>query len=84
MTKVPEQVTMEGNTDQTVNLRRIADSVAMLYNVDIETMMAFMPFVKAEALIKGMPWPSRMDAWLASGGKSYNEVTREESALNIQ
>jgi hypothetical protein len=84
LTEVPAQATMEGDVDQTIRLRNIADSVCLLYDVDIETMMSFMDFVKAEAWRCGLPWPSRIDAWLATGGKSYDEVTREEKTLNLQ
>lgn len=80
--KIPEQVSYEGSTDQTVLLRNLCNSICQQYGVKIETMMAFMDFVKAEAFRVGLPWNPRFDAWLASGGKAYNEVTREPGALN--
>lgn len=80
--RVPQQVSYEGDTDQTVNLRQIADSVATMYSESLENIMPFMDFVKAEALRCGLPWNGRLDAWLASGGKSYNFVTREPDAVN--
>ena len=82
--RIPEQATMEGDKDQTIRLRNLAESVARLYEVSLEDMMQFMDFVKAEALRCSLPWNSRFDAWLASGGKSYDEVTREPEALNKQ
>lgn len=80
--RIPEQVSHEGDVDQTVSLRNLCDSICKLYGVKIETMMAFMDFVKAEAFRVGLPWNPRFDAWLASGGRAYNEVTREPEALN--
>ena len=82
--KVPQQATLEGQTDQTIRLRRIADSVAKLYDIKLEDMMAFMDFVKAEALRCGLFWNDRLSAWIASGGRAYDEVTREPEALNKQ
>lgn len=80
--KVPEQVVLEGDTDRTVPLRNLADSVSLMYSIPVEDIMPIMDFVKAEAIRCGLPWNDRLDAWLATGGKSYNFVTREEGALN--
>jgi len=80
--RIPEQVSHEGNVDQTVSLRNLCDSICKLYGVEIETMMAFMDFVQAEAYRCGLPWNSRFQAWLDSGGKSYDSITREPEALN--
>lgn len=82
--RVPEQAVLEGEVDQTVKLRNIADGVCLQYNEKIEDVMVFMDFCKAEALRIGFHWPQRFDAWLATGGKSYNELTREPEALNRQ
>lgn len=82
--KVPEQATAEGDLDQTIHLKQLMTSVATLYGIDdLNRMMAFMDFAKAEAFRCGMPWSDRFSAWIESGGKAYNEVTREPEALNI-
>lgn len=82
--KIPEQVSYEGNTDLTVPLMRIAESVAVQYGIKHENFLCFMDFVRAEAFRCAMPWNDRLQAWVESGGKSYNFVTREEGALNKQ
>lgn len=82
---VPAQVTMEDQIDQTTDLLRVAKSVALLYGLNsLADMMQFIPEVEAEARRSGLPWNPRLTAWVESGGRSYNTVTREESVLNIQ
>lgn len=83
--EVPQQVTYEGQEDKSVSLKVIAQSVAKLYGLeDIGTMLTFMPAVRMEAFRCGYPWKDRLQAWVDSGGAQYDEVTREEKALNIQ
>lgn len=82
--KIPEQVAYEGETDRTVRLRTVAESVAKLYDVTLQEMMDLMPAVRREANRCGLEWNDRYQAWLDSGGKSFDEVTREEGRLNIQ
>ena len=82
--KIPEQVSYEGNTDLTVSLRNIAESVAIMYVMKIEDFLPLMDFVHAEAIRCGYIWNDRLQAWLDSGGKSYDIMTREEGALNKQ
>lgn len=75
--KIPEQVTYEGEVDKTIRLMNIAKGVALHYALNLEDIMKFMPAVRLEALRTKKPWNPRFQAWLDSGGKSYNEVTRE-------
>ena len=83
--KVPEQVTLEGDTDRTVPLLNLARSVATMYGIkEIGDFLCLMDFVQAEAVRTGLPWNDRLTAWVASGGRAYNFVTREEGALNQQ
>lgn len=83
--RIPEQVAYEGDTDVTVRLRSIADSVMIQYNIrDIESMMNLMPAVRMEALRVGYPWNDRLQAWVDSGGRAYDTMTREEGRLNQQ
>lgn len=80
---VPEQVTMEGDTDTTVNLRRIAEGAALAYGIeDLNLVMPYMPYVRMMAFRQGISWNQRFQAWLDSGGRAYDEVTREPEALN--
>jgi hypothetical protein len=76
--KVPSQTTYEGEKDQTVHLRRIADSVKTLYNLkSMDRMMSFVDFVQAEAIRSGLPWDDRLSAFVNSGGTSYGVLTRD-------
>lgn len=76
--EIPDQVSLEGDTDTTVRLRTILDSIMQVYGLDdIEMLMKFMPFARQHAFKCGLNWSSRFQAWLDSGGKAYNEVTRE-------
>jgi hypothetical protein len=79
---IPAQVTMEGDTDITVDLRGIADGIAMAYGqTDMNEVMALMPLCRQYAFQKGLGWHDRFQAWLDSGGRAYNEVTREPDAI---
>lgn len=81
--KIPEQVAYEGEVDLTVRLRQIAESVMVQYNIkDIESMMNLMPAVRTEAFRVSYPWNDRLQAWLDSGGRAYDSITREEGRLN--
>jgi hypothetical protein len=85
LAKVPEQITLEGRDDKTVDLRAVAESVVKLYSLeDLGTLMSFLPAVRKEAFCSGLPWDDRLQAWIDSGGRSYNLVTREEGRVNIQ
>lgn len=80
--KVPEQATLEGEVDKTVNLRAIAESVGKLYSLQLDQ---FLPLVstycRKEAFLCQYPWNDRLQAWLDSGGRAYDEVTREEGSF---
>jgi hypothetical protein len=74
---------LEDETDPTVNLRQVLETVMRLYGViDIEKFMRFMSTIRTVAFKRGLPWNDRLQAWLDSGGYAYNEVTREESTWN--
>ena len=76
--EIPDQVSLEGDTDTTVRLRTILDSIMQVYGLDdIEKLMKFMPYARQQAFKMGLTWNSRFQAWLDSGGRSYDEVTRE-------
>lgn len=80
----PQQVTLEDEVDATDNLRQLFDSIRRAYYVpDINDAVRFFPIARTLAFRRTLPWPSRFQAWIDSGGHSYNEVTREPDALNI-
>lgn len=51
---------------------------------DLNDMMRFMPQVHHFAVMNKRYWDDRFSAWLDSGGNAYNEITREEKAVNKQ
>lgn len=76
----PNEIIMEGEADPFTNLRTLLESVQKLYQIqNLEDMMARMSAVRAIVYARGGYWDSRFDAWIASGGKAYNLVTREDS-----
>lgn len=76
--KVPSQVVYEGEADQTVHLRNIAESVKTLYSLhSMDRMMSFVDFCQAEAIRSGLPWDERLSAFVNSGGVSYAVLTRD-------
>jgi hypothetical protein len=80
---IPEQVTMEDETDTTISLRQQLDSVMIIYGVDdIEKLMNLMPICRLQAFRMGKTWDERFQLWLDSGGQKLDEVTREEAALS--
>lgn len=81
--EIPAQVSFEGDTDATVNLRAIADSTALAYGLsDLNEVMAFMPTLRRYCtLVRGLTWDDRFQAWLDSGGRAYDEVTREPEKI---
>lgn len=80
---VPEQATPEGIQDTTVNLQSLLYATVTLYAIkDVNRMMQFMDFAKAEALRCGYPWRHELDSFVRSGGRSFNEVTRDPDRLN--
>lgn len=81
--EVPAQVSFEGDTDQTVNLRAIADSTALAYGfTDLNEVMVFMPELRRYCtFVRGLTWDDRFQAWLDSGGRAYDTVTREPDKI---
>lgn len=80
--RIPEQVSLEGNTDLTVKLRDLAESVRIQYGLKgVEDFLSLMDFCHAEGIRSGYPWNDRLQAWLNSGGRAYDTMTREEGAF---
>jgi len=77
--KIPAQTTLEGAPDANVSLIQIATSVAQVYGVKTEDMfnMGLVHCAKREAARCGLVWFDQLDAWIASGGKAYNDLTRD-------
>lgn len=78
--RVEKQVTYEGDADQQVDIRQIAESIRKMYKLD-DLFGMFNPGLIAtarrEAIRSGMPWNTRIDAWFESGGRSYNKMDRD-------
>lgn len=80
--EIPEAVVYEGEADPFSNLRVLGESVAKLYGVRFADMMDRMAMVKSEMAKRGWDWNGKFQAWIDSGGQSYNLVTRDPDALN--
>lgn len=79
---IPEQVTLEGDVDRTISLRRLAESVAVMYGIhDLNDWLKFMPACREEAFVCGFYWNPRLQAWLDNAGGSWDTMTREPDAL---
>lgn len=79
---IPGQVTFEGDTDITVDLRGIADGIAMAYGFeDLNEVMTLMPLCRLHAFRSGLGWSDRFQAWVDSGGRAYNKLTREPDQI---
>lgn len=80
--EIPAQVSYEGDTDVTVRLRAIAEGCALAYGLtDLNPIMLMMPICRRWALMQKLTWDDRFQAWLDSGGKAYDEVTREPDKI---
>lgn len=81
---VTEQVSFEGDTDVTVYLRQHADTISSLYQVTLEEMFnaELVSKARSEALASGIWIDSKIIAWIESGGRAYNEITRDPDALS--
>lgn len=79
--EIPAQVTLEGDTDITVSLRKIADGCLLMYGFEIDEIMNLMPLCRRWAFKMGLVWDDRFQAWLDSGGRSYDEVSREPDKI---
>lgn len=77
---VEKQTTLEGAEDQVVDLMQLAHSSRKMFELpDLEGMfnMQLVDMAKREALRSGLSWTSRIDAFFASGGKSYRTMDRD-------
>lgn len=80
--EIPGQVSLEGDTDATTNLRAITEGAALAYGiVDLNLVMPLMPLCRRWAFMQGFGWDDRFQAWLDSAGTSWNEVTREPDKI---
>lgn len=81
--KVEKQVTYEGTDDQVADLMQLAHSARKLHQIPeqggLERMFnsSLIGAAKAEAMRCKLPWNSRLDAFFASGGKSYRIMDRD-------
>jgi hypothetical protein len=82
--KVPAQATLEENPDITVDLRTVAESVTAMYGVTLEEMFhpALVGIARLEAERVKAIWDDRITAWIDSGGRSYNIVTRDPDKIS--
>lgn len=80
--EIPAQVSFEGDTDATTNLRAVVEGACLAYGItDLNLVMPFMPLARRWAFMKGLGWDGRFQAWLDSAGQSWNEVTREPDKI---
>lgn len=81
--EMTQQIVYEEDEDATGKLRQIFDSVCSLYGApEINEVMRYMSECRKLAFRRKLLWNGRLQAWLDSAGKAYNEVTREEKATN--
>lgn len=83
--EIPGQATLTTEKDLTVNLRKILDSTRDIYGMfdesDLEKIMNLMPLCRQLTFKLNRTWNDRFQAWLDSGGRAYDEVTREPDAI---
>jgi len=78
-----QQTVYTDETDGTGRLRDVLESMLLVYGqLDINDVMRFMPACRKLAFRRKLIWNSRFQAWLDSAGRAYNEMTREEKAIN--
>lgn len=76
-----KQVTLEDEVDHNARLRNVLESCMRFYGIDdIEKMMRFVNRCRLYAFNNGLLWEPRLQAWLDSAGRAYDEQTREEKA----
>lgn len=78
--KVEAQTTLEGAEDQVADLMQIANSIRQLYQLEsLESMFQSRLIAKArqEAFRSVLPWNPRVDAFFATGGRSYRIMDRD-------
>jgi hypothetical protein len=86
--EIPEQVTLEGDLDITVNLKDVMRGAFIAYGIDpdvgdnLNRVMGLMPLVRRQAFNDKLFWDSRFQAFLDSGGHAYRIITRDPDKLN--
>jgi len=81
--KVEKQVTYEGDADQQADLMQLAHSARKIHGIPeqggLEKMFNanLIGAAKAEAIRSRLAWNPRLDAFFASGGKSYRIMDRD-------
>lgn len=84
--KIPAQVTLEGDTDLTANLRQIADSARKLFGLSTLEGMFNAQLIwqaKLEAKRSALYWNVKLDAWFESGGRASNELDRDPDHVGL-
>jgi hypothetical protein len=84
--RVEKQTTLEGNKDQVVDLMQIAHSVRNMYGLkELDGMfnMRLVQAARSEALNCRLHWNTRIDAFFASGGKSYRIQDRNPDKVGL-
>lgn len=78
--KVPAQTTLVGSDDQRVDLMQLAESAKNIYGLkDFEGMFnaTRIDMARRECFNCGLPWNKKLDAFFATGGKSYRILDRD-------
>lgn len=74
----PKDVVLEGETDPVAYLRSALEAQMKLYQVtDIEKVARFFPMCRTLAFRRTIHWSSRFQAWIDTGGRAYNVLSRE-------
>lgn len=87
--RVEKQTTLEGTPDQVADLMQIAHSIRKMYEFDesdgLEKMFnaALVACARKEAFRSRLPWDGRIDAFFASGGKSYRVMDRNPDKVGL-
>lgn len=84
--RVEKQTTLEGEEDQTVDLMQLAHSSRKMFELsDLEGMFndSLVAMAKREAGRSELAWDSRIDAFFATGGKSYRHLDRDPDKVGL-
>lgn len=87
--RVEKQATLVGNDDQAVDLMQIAHSIRKLYELPesggLDKMFSeqLIRSARMEAFRTKLPWDTRIDAFFATGGKSYRKLDRDADKVGL-
>lgn len=82
--RVEKQVTYEGDPDQQTDLMAHAESAKNMYGLkDFDGMFnqRLIDTAKRQCFNAKLPWDDRLDAFFASGGKSYRHLDRDADKI---